>query len=82
LRKRHNPTRDPDFWIPICTGRVWIAEQELKAAKYARAAGMICIFSQVERIQRRVEVAKRKLEWWKREKVRRERVGAGKQQKS
>jgi hypothetical protein len=74
LRKRRNPTRDPDFWIRICTGRVWIAEQELKVAGWARAAGMTGHLAQVERIQRRVEVAKRKLEWWKSEKVRRERA--------
>ena len=67
-------TRDPDFWIRICTGRVWIAEQELKVAEYARAAGMTCIFSEVERIRRRLVKAERKLSWWKSEKVSRERA--------
>jgi transposase len=72
--KRHHATRDPDFWIPICTRRVEYARYELKVAEYARAAGMTCIFSEVERIRRRLDVAKRKVEWWKKEKERRERA--------
>ncbi len=72
--KERQTHRKPDFRIRICTGRVWIAQQELKVAEYARAAGMTCIFSQVERIRRRVAEAKRKLRWWKGEKVRRERA--------
>ncbi len=75
LPKRHIPTRDPDFWIRICTGRVWITQQELKVAEYARAAGMTGWLAQVERIRRRVEVAERKLEWWRRQKERVERKG-------
>ncbi len=72
-RKQHVPTRDPDFRIRICTGRVWIAEQELKVAEIAHSVSYPGRASEVERIRRRLEVAERKLEWWKSEKVRRER---------
>ncbi len=71
--ERHRSTRGPDFWLPVREFRVWIAEIELKVAEYARAAGMTGHLAQVEYIRRRLDVAKRKVEWWRKEKERRER---------
>jgi len=49
-----------------------MARPELYIAKVARPMGVTGWVSQVERIRRRVEVAERKHEWWRKEKAKRE----------
>ncbi len=67
------PKDDPDFWIRVTERRVEYAGYELALAEHARALGYAGRASEVERMRRRLEKAKRKVEWWKSEKVRRER---------
>jgi hypothetical protein len=68
------PPRDVDFWVRTTRGNVYLAEAELALAQYARLYGFTGRVAAVERLRRGVEKAKRKAEWWKKEKSRRERA--------
>jgi len=71
-RKKHIPTRDPDHWLERSELAVWMAEAELYIAEVARSMGVSGWVSQVERIRRRVEVAKRRVKYWREQKAKRE----------
>jgi len=71
-RKQHIPTRDPDHWLERSELSVWMAEAELYIAQVARSMGVTGWVSQIERIRRRVEVAKRRVAYWREQKAKRE----------
>jgi len=73
LRKRFRPTRDPDHWLDRSDLALEMAEAELMIAEIARSMGVSGWVSQVERIRRRVEVAKRRVKWWREQKAKRDK---------